>query len=376
MALVLPVLLGFAAFALDIGILQFERTRCQVAADAAARAGAQSLVEDGDLELARQTTVTYAQVNMPDAGNVLDEADVLFGTWNRDTRTFSPTTTSPNAVQVLVRRSTENENPVPNFFAQIFGRDRADVSAMAIAEIARGGPQFRFIIDDEMINSGYTPIKNLADSMRKPPEDIIQDKDLDGWIDLPVGWRAWLPTGQTGDEAFFDRTQWGGAFPFKPTSKYTTLDFLLEGTNMQVIMGTKRLENLNWRSTDPPPHPELRDKKVLDPVPGIEPLSTNQAIHDLVDPEQIWISPVYKSDVGMAEKDPSKYGSPWANLLGERRSGLFAFKILQARNRSGSYLPEVYIEVIDGRTIDLRQVAAGDGVSGGTSTPKPPQLVR
>lgn len=375
--LLIPVLLGFSALAIDLGVMHVWRTRCQTAADAAARAAAQALIEvPGDLVYSEGQAVHYAEANLPDEGTVLDLDDVVFGHWDSGTRTFTPSESAPNAVQVIVRRSEVNDNPLPMLFAPIWGRTEGNVSARAIAAFETGGPQFRFIIDDEMINSGYQPIKDIARVMGKLPEDIIQDKDYDGWIDLPVGWRAWLPTGQLGDEAFFDRTRWGAHFPFKPDSKYTTLDFLLEGTNMQIIMGTKRLADMSWKITDPPPHPELKDKKVLDPVPGIEPISSNQAIHDLVDPDAIWISPVYKGDVGMAEKDPSKYGSPWANLLGERRSGLMAFKILEARNRSGSYLPEVYIEIINGNTIDMRQVAEGDGVTTGTSEPKPPVIVR
>ena len=53
--------------------------------------------------------------------------------------------------------------------------------------------------------------------------------------------------------------------------------------------------------------------------------------------DSVYVSPLYKSDISglegikMIETDPTVYGSPAANLQGEKR-GLVAFKIISSRN--------------------------------------------
>lgn len=377
-ALVLPVLIGFAAFAIDVGMMQFWRTRCQNTADISARTAAWGMIESGgDLVYCAGLAIAYAEMNMPDEGTVLAAGDVTFGTWDRDARTFTPTEQNPNAVQVVVRRAQANDNPLPLIFAQIWGRDQADVSAIAIATIPRqGGPEFRFLIDDEMIDTDEPAIQQLAQQLGKTPDDLVADRDGDGFIDFPPGRQLWLPTGQVGDEALFDRSQWPDIFPFKPTSQYTTLDFMLFGTNLQHVYRTLDLKDITWRSSNAP-HRDFIGKKVLDPVPGITMMSSHQQIMDLPDPDQVWVSPVYKSDIGMIERTTQKYGWPLANLLGERRAGLFAFTILDARpsTRGGSYLPDILIEVVDPVTIDVIAVANGTAQSEGDEDAAP-EMVR
>jgi hypothetical protein len=141
-------------------------------------------------------------------------------------------------------------------------------------------------------------------------------------------------------------------------------DFLAEGTALEQQLGTQDLQNAEWTADDAP-HPDLAGKKVLDPVPGCDPMSNGQDILSLPNADQSYISPVQKSDVSMVETDPSTYGSPAANLLGERR-GLIAFKIISARPHpdGGSYLPLITIEIIDPDSIHFN--CLGSGVSSRT----------
>ena len=107
----------------------------------------------------------------------------------------------------------------------------------------------------------------------------------------------------------------------------------------------------------------LSNRRVLADSPQYA--STLADILALPDPGTILISPLFKSDVSMVETDSSKYGSPTANLLGERR-GLVAFKITGARAHpeGGSNLPLLTIEIVDPSEIDLSKVVLSDGGSG------------
>jgi hypothetical protein len=359
--------MAFLALAVDLGYIGYERTRCQQAADAASHAAACRLMNDrGALAAARQDAIAYAAANMPNAGAVLAESDVSFGTWDSNLRSFTPNTPEPNAVRAIARRSDANGNAIRLFFAPVIGYSRAQVSAEAITMFPTPGrPEFRFLIDDEMIDSDEPAIEALARRHGKTPDAIISDKDNDGWIDLPPGEQVELPTGQVGDEALFDRTSFEGAFPFASDTRYTMLDFLAEGTVLRSQLGTQRLKDVEWRSLDAP-HLDLVGKKLLDPVLGIDPMSSKTAILNLPNPQATLVSPVFKSDVSMVERTASKYGSPAANVQGERR-GLLAFKILSARDnpKGGSYLPLLTIEIVDPKSIDLHNLGSGGGTGGG-----------
>ena len=369
MAAITTALFGFAALALDLGYIALTKSQMKNAADASVHACAGWMFDNGmdDLEAARAVAVQYAQINMVNAGTVLAEDDVVFGVWDTETRTFTETNDSINAVKVTVQRSQANGNPVPLFFAAVWGHTEANMSAAAVAMVplSSGGPEFKYLLDDEMFDSDVTTIEDLANQLGEDSDDIISDLDGDGFIDLPAGEQLELPTGQVGDEGMFDTTSWEGAFPFTTNSIYTQVDFLAEGTELQDILQTQELQDVEWESGEAP-HEELEGNKVLDPVTGIDPMDSHQDILDLPDPNVIYISPVFKSDVSMAETDPSKYGSPAANLQGERR-GLVAYKIISARPNpdGGSYLPLVTIEIVDPSTIDIENLdPGGSGGSG------------
>jgi hypothetical protein len=173
--------------------------------------------------------------------------------------------------------------------------------------------------------------------------------------------------GSVGDEGLFDVAQYQDAFPFRSNSPYTTLDFMAEGTALESKLATKNLQDVEWKSSNAP-QSSLVGKKLLDPVPGTPPMNSASKILSLPNPDAILVSPLFKSDVSMAETDPSKYGSPASNLQGERR-GLLAFKIVSARSnpKGGSYLPLITIEVVDPASVNLYELTiSSNGGNGGT----------
>jgi hypothetical protein len=168
-ALVMFVLLGFAALAIDIGHLFVARNELQNAADAGALAGARFLYNDDGTAVntgANQIAYDAATANHSETGSGLEVAvevdwnggnagDVQRGHWSFATGTFTPNASiAPvdlwnvsteeldadlnfiNAVSVVTRRAG---TPVLSFFATIFGHQDFQLSADAVAYIGFAG---------------------------------------------------------------------------------------------------------------------------------------------------------------------------------------------------------------------------------------------
>jgi len=130
-AILLPVLVGAAAMAVDASHSRLLRNRLQSAADAAALAAVQSL---SDQPAARALALDFVARNVPEGfGEVTRDEDVEFGSFDPADRSFTPSLTDVNAMRVRAERSVERGNAAPRFFSAIFGGDPAPVSATAIA---------------------------------------------------------------------------------------------------------------------------------------------------------------------------------------------------------------------------------------------------
>lgn len=324
----LLALVGCASLAVDLGFTYVKHNELQSTADAAALAA----ISTSDPAAGRTRAFAIVERNMPADrdGSVLTGEDVAYGNWSWEARVFLAGGAPSNAVRVITRRADVNGNPLELFFAPILGHPVTNVAAMAIA--ARlGGLRFRFLIDDEMIDSDILEIIELAASLGLTPDDIIRDADGDGFIDLPPDTEIELPTGQVGDEALFDIDE---SFPFTETSSpYSLEDFL------------------NHQDGEGP----LPDE-VLDPLRGVNRVSDPSMYPVYVNPDVTLVSPVYKSDV-------SALAPGSVNAKGERR-GLLAFNIVgigDDPDGSGSVLPNLRIRIVDPSTLDL----GGVGLTGG-----------
>jgi hypothetical protein len=126
---------GVAAFAVDLSNAYSVKGRLQNAADAAALAAAQKL--PGAPEEARAAALELTGLNVRAGdGIVARDADVELGRWAGETRTFTAGLTPYNAVKVTTRRSAAAGNPVPTYFAGLFGAGQLDVAAEAIAVLS------------------------------------------------------------------------------------------------------------------------------------------------------------------------------------------------------------------------------------------------
>jgi len=145
--IMLPVILGIAALAIDAGVIYNTRTDLQHTADAGAMAAAAALSTsvfvDDPLEVARQEAIRLVERN-----NVLGrpvtldpQVDVVFGRGNYDpvtnTYNFVPTTVLADAVRVIVRCTEGSPNGATDlYFAGLFGLSSTNISASATAAIS------------------------------------------------------------------------------------------------------------------------------------------------------------------------------------------------------------------------------------------------
>lgn len=121
------VLLGAAALAVDVGVLYTARAQCQNAADAGALACGGHMLTFNPLD---QSAVPQLQNKGAEYSN--------YHTVLSEQVTITPGDVSVDLSQkrcrVCVPRTVARGNPVPTFFAKIFNRQWVDVSACATAE--------------------------------------------------------------------------------------------------------------------------------------------------------------------------------------------------------------------------------------------------
>ncbi len=148
--LAMLVLIGFAAFAIDVGYMMVGRNQLQNIADTAALAAAGEL---GASYTAPGMTLSAQLAYTPDAGALLTVAqsvanrtgisgvtilssDFRLGKWNFATHTFTPATTGPTAVNVTARKDNVANGPITTLLAGVLGIGSFNVSATATASLA------------------------------------------------------------------------------------------------------------------------------------------------------------------------------------------------------------------------------------------------
>ena len=395
--LIIP-LLGLVAFAIDLGYLAMARSELQATADSAALAGATLIETDGDASAkaaSRQAAQRFAAENR--AANVsvaLNTAsDVQFGFWNSNTRQLEPPrATNPkiNAISVHLHRDAGNAaGPIQHFFAPVLGIESSDLAVKSVAFIPNPVPSkryagrgTRFLIDDEMVDKDERAIENLADELNVDPEVLIAAKNekstnpVDWFLNLnhlAAGQTLELPTGQVGDEGLLDIAANDG-HPTRPQYPFTN-----------PVVHTKFLKFNKTSESDPVSvmrRSYFADSQ-LDPLRGVGRFNQPALYPELVNPDFVHVSPVYKSDVsaldGVKDKDedngpdlngdgnPDGHTTNDPTLKGvcakDYRRGLLAFKIVGYRidpSRPYPYLPNLIIELVDPHSINLDEITAVD----------------
>jgi Putative Flp pilus-assembly TadE/G-like len=159
-AMLLVVIVGIAALAVDTSHVHAAGQQLQAAADASALAAASELATESSLvggtyPLTRAAAVNLGAQNRAAGAAVLIDGnagnagsgDVVVGQWSPSTQLFLPTIVSPNAVKVTARRTADSAGgPLELVFGSMFGDATSDVSRSSIATVISSGPAFVHVL--------------------------------------------------------------------------------------------------------------------------------------------------------------------------------------------------------------------------------------
>jgi Flp pilus assembly protein TadG len=152
-------MMGMIAFAVDLGYLYNTRTEMQRAADASAIAGCWELIDQDaasgtsnaavltdNARASARSFVAYNQVTQASAQ--LTNEDIRVGYIADPTNPSSPFLTvgytgSPNAVQIRLRRTTQQNGAVPLFFGPVLGAGPKNMESYATAAYLAGTSGFK-----------------------------------------------------------------------------------------------------------------------------------------------------------------------------------------------------------------------------------------
>ncbi|MDA1049679.1 MAG: pilus assembly protein TadG-related protein [Planctomycetota bacterium] len=143
MAVLLVILLGMVAFAVDVGYISLARTELQASVDSSALAAASVMFGEKPLENSRAEAAKFAALHRVagDAHN-LDPQGVELGVWDRQTRAFTPLGNGQSGNAARVTSKVQN---VATFFGPVLGQDRFAVSASAV--VSTKPREFAFVVD-------------------------------------------------------------------------------------------------------------------------------------------------------------------------------------------------------------------------------------
>ena len=189
-AVMMVVMFGMLAFAIDVGYLQLTRSQLQNAADATALAAAWDLIDEDALsgypdpslleEHVRVTADDYASYNpVAGAASQLAYEDVEIGYLadpSSPDSQLSPNNPSFfNAVRVQVRRTDEQNGGIALFFARVLGIDSVNQRAQATAMFLNNISGFRAPPPGEYL--GILPFAFYEEDW----DDLIDNGGSDEW---------------------------------------------------------------------------------------------------------------------------------------------------------------------------------------------------
>jgi Flp pilus assembly protein TadG len=144
-ALMLPIIIGMVAFAVDLGLMVVLRSQIQNAVDAGALAASLTLRADANaIDDAVAAAEQYVQLNRVGSAVTVpaNAIEVEVGDWDDDTKTFTATNFEPNAVRVFARQDNES-----HLFAGLYGHTTFGAPASAIASGSGSALDIMMVLD-------------------------------------------------------------------------------------------------------------------------------------------------------------------------------------------------------------------------------------
>ena len=123
---------------MDVANAYKVKSEMQVAVDAAAHAALVTRFRDGRIKAIDNAVATGRNdLSSSGAETAIVTSDVVFGHWNTETATFTPDSSSTEAVMVTARRNKARGNAVSTFVSSFVGLTNWEVTAAAVAETYR-----------------------------------------------------------------------------------------------------------------------------------------------------------------------------------------------------------------------------------------------
>jgi Flp pilus assembly protein TadG len=152
-AVSIPALLMLGGLSVDQSYVNVRVSMLRHTAQDAALAGGQYLstyYTTGSSATIVSKAQAIATANLPVAryGTVVPAANVVLGTWNSSTKTFTATTTNPTAVQVTALNTVANGNPVNTIFGGAYGLSTVNIASSAVVGYGTGKAFNTIILND------------------------------------------------------------------------------------------------------------------------------------------------------------------------------------------------------------------------------------
>jgi Flp pilus assembly protein TadG len=162
-AIVLTLVMGFAALGFDLSYVRLARFEMKNATDAAAHAAMMVMRETKDSTQAKAAAISVAAKNTV-LGNAvtLADADIVFGIWDYDTSSFTAGSTPINAVQITGRKSDPSaaDGTVNTTFARVPGKGTGGsivmgVSSANVAQVSTGAYRTRSMMFEMDVTGSF-----------------------------------------------------------------------------------------------------------------------------------------------------------------------------------------------------------------------------
>jgi Flp pilus assembly protein TadG len=217
MMLILTVIMGFAAMSFDLSYVRLARFEMKNATDAAADAAMNVLLTTKNTSTARTAAETVAAKNTVLGYAVtLADADVVFGVWDYDTSTFSPSATA-NAVQINGHNAepTAPDGTVLTTFGRAIGTGSAN-----IAQTSNSAYRPRYTMFEMDVTGSFLEVSCALDTAIQADRDFLTDMNAVGVVKDKIGMDIF-----TGDARTFTPLQ-------TLSGNYVTIDNVWKGDGL------------------------------------------------------------------------------------------------------------------------------------------------
>ncbi|GEM_PF-2660058 len=147
------VAIGISSLVIDLGTIRLANAQLRYATDAAALATVNAMAQGKTSDEAVTAGKTTAAYHTIIGSSAPVNVTVTLGDWDENTKTFTPTNSSPNAAQV-----TSDEVSLPVFFAKFFSSSNSSetIASLSVAALPKSKVDVMFMVDVTLPLSQYS----------------------------------------------------------------------------------------------------------------------------------------------------------------------------------------------------------------------------